>query len=201
MARFDFRRRAGRCAALLLGLIAPAIAFSQPSQLEIGAATMQSVIADQLFTMQGRWYLSGDGPCYVYLESPHARIDHGRVYLDAHLSSRVGVAVRGDCVGAKLSSDMTLSGRLIGNGSTLTLDDVRIDRGADGVTAKELGQIDRAARQDLPRAFKVNVLAATRGTALAEAGIPIAVGRVQIIDVTTQASVAVVRFALSLSAP
>ena len=188
-------------ATLLFGLLASAAAFSQASQLAIGPASMQRIITDKLFSKQGRWYLSENGPCYAYFESPHVRVDKERIYLDAHLSSRVGAKIGGNCIGAAFASDVTLSGKLVGSGSTLILDDVRIDKVADGATADAIGLIDQAALQALPHAFSVDVLAAARGKSGGDAEPPISVDRFQITEVTTQASVVVVRFALSLSAP
>jgi hypothetical protein len=186
---------------LLFGLLASAHVFSQASQLAIGAASMQRIITDKLFSKQGRWYLSENGPCYAYFESPHVRFDKERIYLDAHLASHVGARVGGNCVGAAFASDVTLSGKLVGSGSTLTLDGVRIDRVADGATANAIGLIDQAALQALPHTFSIDVLAAARGKSGGDTDPPISVDRFQITDVTTQASVVVVRFALSLSAP
>ena len=189
------------CATLLFGLLAGANAFSQASQLAIGGASMQRIITDKLFSKQGRWYLSENGPCYAYFESPHVRFDKERIYLDAHLSSRVGARVGGNCIGTAFASDVTLSGKLVGKGSTLTLDGVRIETVADGATANAIGLIDQAALQALPHVFSVDVLAAARGKSGGDGDLPISVDRFLITDVTTQASVVVVRFALSLSAP
>src|SRR5260370_31515207 len=121
--------------AVILSLIASTSALAQSSQLTVGPATLLAIVSSQLFTKQGRWYLLDDGPCYAYLESPHVRLGHGRLYLDAHLSSRVGAQFAGTCLGAGFASDVTLSGKPIGTGSTLTLDDVRIDRVVDQSTA------------------------------------------------------------------
>jgi hypothetical protein len=201
LRRFILPLPIGGCATLLFGLLVSATAFSQASQLAIGAASMQRILTDKLFSKQGRWYLSENGPCYAYFESPHVRFDKERIYLDVHLSSRVGARVGGNCIGAAFASDVTLSGKLVGSGSTLTLDGVRIDRVADGATADAIGLIDQAALQALPHAFSVDVLAAARGKSSGDADPPISVDRFQITDVTTQASVVVVRFELSLSAP
>jgi hypothetical protein len=201
LTRFIPLLRIGACATLWFGLFASAPAFSEASQLAIGTASMQRIITDKLFSKQGRWYLSENGPCYAYFESPHVRFDKERIYLDAHLSSHVGAKVGGNCVGAAFASDVTFSGKLVGSGSTLTLDGVRIDRVADGATADAVGLIDQAALQALPHAFSVDVLAAARGKSSNDAEPPISVDRFQITEVTTQASVVVVRFALSLSAP
>jgi hypothetical protein len=190
-----------RWAALMVGLLAGATAFAQSSQLAIGASTIQRVISSQLFSTQGRWYLSDNGPCYSFLESPQVRVANGRVYLDAHLSSRIGARLGGNCLGAGFASNVTLSGRLIGHGSTLTLDDVRIESVADGATADVLGLIDQTAPQALPHALSVDVLAVARGQSIAAEGIPISVNNFQITDVATVASAVVVRFVLSLSAP
>jgi len=48
--------------------------------------------------------------------------------LKAHLVSRLGQRFGNNCVGADLASDVTVSGKIRGNGHQLMLDEIRIDR-------------------------------------------------------------------------
>jgi hypothetical protein len=171
------------------------------SELVVGANTIQKIIGEQLFNMQGRWYLSENGPCYVYLDAPHTRLKQGRLLLDAHLSARVGVEVGGNCLGSGFASNVTLSGRLVGRASTLTLDDIRIDHVDDDATRDVLELIQDSAPQALPRVLKMDVLAAVRGTPISTAGVVVSVTQFRIIDVATQSDAVVIHYDLSLSTP
>src|SRR5580658_8350808 len=90
-----FRRRVlfGACLSLC-GFVGRAIA----SELVIGREALQTLVAASVFKDQGRWNLA-KGKCYAYLERPHVGLDAGRVIIDAHLSSRLGLTVGDSCVG------------------------------------------------------------------------------------------------------
>ena len=75
------------------------------SELVIGRAALQKLIEASVFKDQGRWYLA-KGKCYAYLERPHVALGAGRVIIDAHLSSLLGLSVGGSCVGTEMMSDV-----------------------------------------------------------------------------------------------
>jgi hypothetical protein len=177
------------------------ITAADASELVVGTKTLQKIITEQLFNKQGRWYLLENGRCYAYLENPHTRLKQDRLLLDAHLSARVGLDVGGNCLGSAFASNVTLSGRLVGKSSTLTLDDIRIDHVDDEATREVFDLIQDAIPQALPRVLKLDVLAAVRGTPISTAGVVVSVTQFRIIDVTTQSNAVVIHYDLSLSAP
>jgi hypothetical protein len=182
-------------------VFAAAPSVTDASELSIGAHTIQKMISEQLFNRQGRWYLSDDGPCYVYLESPHTRLQNGRLVLDAHMSSRVGVRIGSNCVGSGFASDVSLSGRLVGKGSTLTIDDIRFDHVDDSATRDVVDLIQNSAPQALPHAVNLDVLTYVRGAPMNASGIPVIVKQFRIVDVGTQSDAVVVHFDMSLTTP
>ena len=182
-------------------ILACPITVADASELVVGANTIQKIITEQLFNKQGRWYLSENGPCYVYLEAPHTRLKQGRLLLDAHLSARVGVEVGGNCLGSGFASNVTLSGRLVGKASTLTLDDIRIEHVDDDAARDVLDLVQDAAPQALPRVLNLDVLSAVRGTPINTAGVVVSVTQFRIIDVVTQSDAVVIHYELSLSTP
>jgi hypothetical protein len=194
-------KRMIRYTTALFCAILSMLPMAQASDLAIGANTIQKLIAEQLFIKQGRWYLLDDGPCYAYLESPHTRLQDGRLLLDAHLSSRIGVQVAGNCVGSGFASNVTMSGRLVGKGSTLTIEDIRIDHVDDEATRSVFDLVQNVAPQALPRALKFDVLSAVRGTPISAAGVAVSLSKFRIVDVTTQPGNVLVHFDLSLSTP
>src|ERR1700679_2917013 len=109
----QFRRRVLFVACLsLCGFVGRAIA----SELVIGREALQTLVVTSVFKDQGRWYLV-KGKCYAYLERPHVALDGGRVVIDGHLSSRLGLTVGDSCVGTELISDVKVSGKLVGSTS------------------------------------------------------------------------------------
>jgi hypothetical protein len=182
-------------------VLACAVTVANASELVVGASTIQKIIAEQLFNKHARWYLSENGPCYAYLEAPHTQLKQGRLLLNAHLSARIGVDVGGNCLGSGFASNVTLSGRLVGKASTLTLDDIRIDHADDDATRAVFDLIQDAAPQALPRVLKLDVLDAVRGTPISTAGVVVSVTQFRIIDVATQSDAVVIHYDLSLSTP
>ena len=179
---------------------ASAASAASHSQLTLGPSTLQSILIQQLFKNQGRWFLLNNGPCFAFLEHPQVRITNGRIYLDAHLTSRLGIPVGSNCVGGGFASNVTFSGQPRGSGSTLTLDNVRLEHVEDESTAAALDLMQQAT-QDLPRALSIDVLAAAHGAPLSSAGFSPKLDAFRIIDVSTPGPVVLIRFELELSAP
>jgi hypothetical protein len=203
---FGYLRAAWRPKSAMWFLLGIASVLSAPSiseaaDLTIGLRTIQNLVSTQLFKQQGRWYLLDNGPCYAYLENPQTRLAGGRLLVDAHLSSRMGVRFGGYCAGSGFASNITLSGRLVGNGSALTLDDIRIDRIEDSVTSAIVNLIRQAAPQLLPRALSFDVLTAVHGAPVAVSGVPVTLTKFHIDNLATIPSAVIVSFDLSLSTP
>jgi hypothetical protein len=169
--------------------------------MAIGAQTVHTLISEGLFNKRGRWYLLDDGPCYIYLENPQTRLEEGRLLLTAHLSSRIGVHVGDNCLGTGFASNATISGRPVGKGSTLTIDDIRIDHVNDGSARDVFDLIQGVAPQALPHALNVDVLSYVRGTPMEASGIPVSLKEFRITDVVTHPDAILVHFNLSLTTP
>lgn len=187
--------------ALLAGLSGFAAPSSWGAEVKIGPNTVQKILTDQLFTRSGRWYLLDDGPCYAYLESPQTRLEQGRIWLDAHLSSRIGQRLGNYCVGAGFASGVTISAQALGRGSTLTLGDIRIDHVDDGATAALVSLLRSVAPDALPRAFHIDVLQSVRGNPIPLAGYTISVGPFDIQNVVTNPDGVTVHFDFALASP
>ena len=192
------RRHRGPLATLFMATCAFASQV-QASELVIGRNVVQSIVASALFTDQGRWYLQ-KGDCYAYLENPVISLTTGRLVMNAHLSSRVGLEVGGSCVGAGFASDVQLSAKFIGNGSQVTLQDIRIDKVKDEATRQAVDILQSAAGTSLPRAVNVDLMQLLRPALVPGTNIKVTVAAVVIADVTTQADNVTVRFDVKLRA-
>jgi hypothetical protein len=174
---------------------------SWASEIAIGPRPVQQILQTQLFTNQGRWFLLDDGPCYAFLESPVIHFKDGRLVLDAHLSSRLGQRIGGYCAGAGFASAVTLSARLVGQGATLTLADIRVDHVDDSVTRDLLSLLQKVAPQALPQAFSIDLLHNVRGSPLQLGGYTVSVTQFVIQQIQSTPAAITVRFDLSLAAP
>jgi hypothetical protein len=174
-------------------------ASSSASELVIGRDAVQALVVATLFTDQGRWYLA-KGTCYAYLERPRTAFVGGRLVIDGHLTSRVGLEVGNSCIGTDFASDVQLSGRFVGAGSQITLNDIRIDNVKDDSTRQALELIQSAAGASLPRAVDIDLLQLLKPTVVPGVPIRVAVTALEIKSVTTQPEKLTVGFEMNLSA-
>jgi hypothetical protein len=181
---------------------APALPTAAGSTLSLGPRGVQSLVADQLFNRDGRWYLIDDeGVCYTYLESPHVRLASDRLVLKAHMVSRLGQRFGNNCVGADLASNVTVSGKVRGSDHQLILDDIRIDRVDDEAARNALNLALQIAPESIPRTAQIDVLESLRKQPFAAGGFAVHVDQIHIASITTRNDTLVIQFDLILSAP
>jgi hypothetical protein len=164
--------------------------------LTVGKASIQRLFVEGVFNKNGRWYLQ-DGVCYAYLESPRTWLAGGRVHIEAHLSSQLGVEMSGSCVGNPLAAKVEMSGRLVGAGTTLSLADVRIDRIDDAAAGSTLDLLQSL----VPTPPPVDVLSTIRKSLADSDEVPISVDKLSIDSVTTSDTEVAIQFDFALRAP
>jgi hypothetical protein len=169
------------------------------SELVIGRDAVQSLVLATIFKDQGKWYFA-KGTCYAYLERPRIALAGGRLIIYGHLSSRVGLEVGTSCVGTDFASDVQISGRFVGAGSQITLDDIRIDSVKDESTRQALDLLQTAAGTSLPRAVKIDLLQLLEPATVPGTAIKVTVTGLDIGQVTTQPDRVKVDFEMKLSA-
>src|ERR1700735_936743 len=84
---------------------------ARPAELELRYAAIERVIADQLFSQDGRLYVRGNKTTrckFAYLESPHVGSADGRLRVSARFSGRTALDMMGACVGLGDSFDFTM---------------------------------------------------------------------------------------------
>ncbi len=192
----SFRRRALICTCLgLCGLLGRANA----SELVIGRAALQTLVEASVFKDQGRWYLA-KGKCYAYLERPHVALEAGRVIIDAHLSSLLGLTVGGSCIGTEMMSDVKVSGKLVGSGSHIEIDDIRIDNVRDESTREVIELLQSATGHSLPKSANIDLLPLLKPTSVPGTDINVSATNLAIAHVTTLADAVDVEFEVKLTA-
>ena len=169
------------------------------SELVIGREALQTLVAASVFRDQGRWYLV-KGKCYAYLERPHVALDSARVIIDAHLSSRLGLTVGDSCVGTELMSDVKMSGKLVGSGSHIEINDIRIDNVQDESTRKIIDLLQSATGGSLPKSENIDLLPLLKPTSVPGTDIKVSATNLAIAKVTTLADGVDVEFEIKLTA-
>src|ERR1700678_244205 len=179
----------------LCGLVGRAFA----SELVIGREALQTLVVASVFKDQGRWYLA-KGKCYAYLERPHVALDAARVVIDAHLSSQLGLLVGDSCIGAAMMSDVRVSGKLVGSGSHIEIDDIRIDNVQDESTRKVIGLLQSATGGALPKSGQLTLLPLLKPTSVPGTDIKVSATNLAIAKVATLADAVDVQFEIKLTA-
>jgi hypothetical protein len=169
------------------------------SELVIGRDALQTLVMESVFQDQGRWYLA-KGRCYAYLERPHVALDAGRVIIDAHLSSQLGLTVGDSCVGAQMMSDVRVSGKLVGSGSHIEIDDIRIDNVQDESTRKVIELLRSATGGALPTSVNIDLMPLLMPTRVPGTGIKVSATNLAIAKVATLADTVDVQFEIKLTA-
>jgi hypothetical protein len=194
--RRQFRRRVLFVTCLgLCGFVGRAFA----SELVIGREALQTLVVASVFKDQGRWYLA-KGKCYAYLERPHVALDAARVIIDAHLSSQLGLTVGDSCLGAQMMSDVRVSGKLVGSGSHIEIDDIRIDNVQDESTRKVIELLQSATGGALPKSVNIDLLPLLKPTGVPGTDIKVSAANLAIAKVTTLADSVDVQFEIELRA-
>jgi hypothetical protein len=169
------------------------------SELVIGREALQTLVVASVFKDQGRWYLA-KGKCYAYLERPHVALDSARVIIDAHLSSRLGLSVGDTCVGTELMSDVRVSGKLVGSGTHIEIDDIRIDNVQDESTRKVIDLLQSATGGSLPKSANIDLLPLLKPTSVPGTDIKVSATNLAIANVATLADAVDVEFEVKLTA-
>ena len=169
------------------------------SELVIGREALQTLVVASVFKDQGRWYLA-KGKCYAYLERPHVALDAARVIIDAHLSSQLGLTVGDSCLGAQMMSDVRVSGKLVGSGSHIEIDDIRIDNVQDESTRKVIELLQSATGGALPKSVNIDLLPLLKPTSVPGTDIRVSATNLAIAKVTTLAEAVDVQFEIELKA-
>ncbi len=141
------------CATLLLLLTIPAVC----AELELRYAAIERVIADQLFSQEGRLYVRGSKATkckFAYLESPHVGAMDGRLRVTARFSGRTALDMFGGCVGLGDSFDFTLIAVPVVKNGALAFNEVNVSTPRDSFYIRRVRQ---ALTASFSRDFKIEV--------------------------------------------
>ena len=92
-------------------LLLIAVQAAQAVELRIQYAALERMLAQTVFTQDGRRYVHNDrsNKCnFAYLEKPRVRADSGRLRIEAHFTGRSALSVAGQCVGLGDAFDLAI---------------------------------------------------------------------------------------------
>ena len=113
------------------------------AELELRYAAIERVIADQLFSQEGRLYVRGNKATkckFAYLESPHVGAMDGRLRVTARFSGRTALDMFGGCVGLGDSFDFTLIAVPIVKNGALAFNEVNVSTPRDSFYIRRVRQ-------------------------------------------------------------
>jgi hypothetical protein len=117
------------------------------------------------------------------------------------LSARIGLQIGDNCAGTDVASNVTISARPAGKGSSLTLEDIRFDRVDDGAARDALNAIQQLAPDALPKAFSFDLLALVKDKSISAVGVPVTVSQFRILTTETRRDAVKITYDMSLTAP
>ncbi len=145
-----------RAACLLLLCATPS--FSADLELRYGA--LERLVAQQLFTQDGRRYVKGTptAKCqYAYLEAPHfSAVDkaEGRLKISAKFSGRSSLDVFGRCMGMGDSFDLAIEASPVARKGVIAMDNVQVTTVKDSYYIRRVRQ---ALTDSFSKQFKIDV--------------------------------------------
>jgi hypothetical protein len=112
------------------------LSAAHAAELEIHYTAIQKILAKEVFTQEGRRYVTGNATAkcsFAYLEHPELHGDNGRLSLKAHFTGRSALDVFGRCIGLGDSFDVYITAEPYYHNKTIGLKDVRVEsRDASG---------------------------------------------------------------------
>jgi len=149
------------CPAAIVALLCASVASA--AEVRITFPAVQRLMAGQVFTQEGRRYVSGDRSrrCdYAYLENPRVGEWNGLLIIKARFSGRKAFDVMGRCVGLGDEIELTIAATPIVKRGVLTLADVKVDTG--GKDSFYTRRVSAALRESLERQFGLDVAGRAR---------------------------------------
>ncbi len=139
------------------------------AELELRFSTLERIIAEQMFTQEGRHYVRGNRTTrcqFAYLESPHIDADNARLRVKARFSGRSALDLFGGCVGLGDSFDLTMTASPAAKNGAIVFNNVNIETPKDSFYIR---RVRLAMARSVQKDFKIGVRDHARRL-LAEAG-------------------------------
>jgi hypothetical protein len=99
------------------------------AELELRYSVLERILADQIFTQEGRLYVRGNKSqrCqFAYLEHPRIGAENGLLRMTASFKGRNAMKILGNCLGPGDSFDFVLTAAPYVHNGALALKDVKV---------------------------------------------------------------------------
>jgi len=148
-------RMRAQAAGIFLSLVAvvPCLA----ADIELRFDTLDRIIAEQVFTQDGRKYVRGTPATrcqFAYLEKPHIGADNGMLRVGARFSGRTAFDVLGGCIGLGDSFDLTIVAAPVVRNGAMGFKDVRVTTTKDSYYIR---RVRAALTQSFAKDVKIEV--------------------------------------------
>ncbi len=127
------------------------------AEIELRYAAIERLLADQLFTQEGRLYVRGNPKTkctYAYIEAPRVGADHGYLRITGRFSGRTAFDMFGRCVGLGDAFDFTMLGTPVVRDGALAFQDVQISTPRDSYYVR---RVRDAMTRSMSRDFQIPV--------------------------------------------
>jgi hypothetical protein len=127
------------------------------TELEVRYGVIEKLLADQLFSQEGRLYVRGNKTTkcqFAYLESPRVGSANGKLRVTARFSGRTALDMFGRCIGLGDSFDLTLTASPAVKNGALALTDVNISTPRDSYYIRKVKQ---ALAGSFAKDFKIEI--------------------------------------------
>ncbi len=125
-------RMRAQAAAIFLSLVAVAPSFAADIELRFDA--LERIIAEQVFTQDGRKYVRGTPATkcqFAYLEAPRIGTENGLLRVSARFSGRTAFDLLGGCIGLGDSFDLTIVAAPVVRNGAIGFKDVKVSTTKD----------------------------------------------------------------------
>jgi hypothetical protein len=136
---------------------------ARAAEVRITFPVVQKMMAEQVFTQEGRKYVSGDKEkrCdYAYLENPSVGEWNGQLIIKARFSGRKAFDVFGRCMGMGDAFDLTVAATPLVKRGVLVLADVKVDTG--GKDSFYIRRVRSALGTSLEKQFGLDIAGRAR---------------------------------------
>ena len=141
-----------RCLALFVAALA-----LRAADLEIRYSALERMVADQMFTEEGKRWVKGDGKAkcqFAYLEAPRLGAESSRLKITAKFSGRSALDMFGRCIGMGDSFDLNLTATPVAKDGGIALQDVKVSSTKDSYYIR---RVRAALEQGFQKDFKIEV--------------------------------------------
>lgn len=140
------------------GLIALlVVSAAQATEIRLSYAVLERLIAQQVFTDEGRKYVQGNKTTkctFAYLENPRITSANSRVVIKAKFTGRSAIDMFGRCVGLGDAFNLTIVGSPFYDKGRIAFKDITVETDRDGFYIRRVRQV---LAQSLSKQFNYKI--------------------------------------------